>query len=282
MPDPKTPAFRPPAPAAGRRGGQGEGAAAEDAIRRLTRRSFATGAAAALAGIGAWAWLTTAADEDGAPWPLRRVLRFNEQLAEGLYSPGRLAPAFPASAVESPARINGTIGLSGHVDASTWRLRIQHEGRGAERTIGLQDLRDSPRGEQVTELKCVEGWSQVMHFGGVRFLDFATRFGLATRSGRAPDPEADPRDLYRYVYLATPDEDYYVGLDMAAALHPQTLLCDAMNWRPLTREHGAPLRLYLPVKYGYKSLKRISLIRFQDERPRDYWADRGYDWYAGL
>jgi DMSO/TMAO reductase YedYZ molybdopterin-dependent catalytic subunit len=55
-----------------------------------------------------------------------------------------------------------------------------------------------------------------------------------------------------------------------------------MNWQPLTREHGAPLRLYLAVKYGYKSLKRLGLICFQDEWPRDYWAARGYDWYAGL
>jgi DMSO/TMAO reductase YedYZ molybdopterin-dependent catalytic subunit len=69
---------------------------------------------------------------------------------------------------------------------------------------------------------------------------------------------------------------------MASALHPQTVLCDTMNGQPLTRSHGAPLRLYLAVKYGYKSLKRIGLIRFQDERPPDYWAERGYDWYAGL
>ena len=121
-----------------------------------------------------------------------------------------------------------------------------------------------------------------MQFGGVRFVDFVTRFGLATRSGRAPDPERDPQDLYRYVYLATPNEGYYVGLYMASALHPQTLLCDTMNWQALSRQHGAPLRLYLAVKYGFKSLKRVALIRFQDERPRDYWADRGYDWYAGL
>ena len=121
-----------------------------------------------------------------------------------------------------------------------------------------------------------------MHFGGVRFLDFLTRLGLGTRSGRAPDPAGNPQDLYRYVYLATPDEGYHVGVDMASALHPQTLLCDTMNGQPLTRAHGAPLRLYLAVKYGYKSLKRVALIRFQDERPPDYWAERGYDWYAGL
>jgi DMSO/TMAO reductase YedYZ molybdopterin-dependent catalytic subunit len=134
----------------------------------------------------------------------------------------------------------------------------------------------------VTELKCVEGWSQVVHFGGVRFGDFLKTFGLGTRSGRAPDPEGNPSDLYRYVSLATPDESYYVGLDLASALHAQTLLCDTMNDEPLTGEHGAPVRLYLTVKYGYKSIKRLGRIRFQDDRPRDYWADRGYDWYAGL
>jgi DMSO/TMAO reductase YedYZ molybdopterin-dependent catalytic subunit len=250
-------------------------------MRRLTRRSFVTGAVAGLAGLGAWRWLTTASLEDGQPWPLRRVLRFNERLAEGLGAPRRLAPTFPDERVQGPARTNGLIGLSREVDGGAWRLRVQHEGRGPGQTLRLRDVQGLPRQDLVTELKCVEGWSEVMHFGGVGFLDFVTRFGLATRSGRAPDPQGSPRDLYRYVYLATPDEDYYVGLDMASALHPQTLLCDTMNWQPLTRQHGAPLRLYLAVKYGYKSLKRVGLIRFQDERPSDYWANRGYDWYAG-
>jgi DMSO/TMAO reductase YedYZ molybdopterin-dependent catalytic subunit len=258
------------------------GDAAEREIRRLARRSFLTGAAAALAGIGAWGWLTTATPEGGLPWPLRRVLRFNQGLAEALGSPHHLAPTFPDESVHEPPRTNGLIGLAGEVAAAGWQLRVQHEGRGAERAIGLQALGALPRVNLVTELKCVEGWSQVTHFGGVRFRDFLTRFGLGTRSGRAPDPEGNPQDLFRHVYLATPQEDYHVGLDMASALHPQTLLCDTRNWRPLAREHGAPLRLYLAVKYGYKSLKRIGLIRFQDERPPDYWAARGYDWYAGL
>jgi DMSO/TMAO reductase YedYZ molybdopterin-dependent catalytic subunit len=268
MPDPKGPPLT--------------GTAAEEHLRRLTRRGFLAGAAAALAGAGVWRWLTSATPEDGLPWPLRRVLRFNENLAEGLGSPHRLAPTFPPQSVQGPPRTNGLIGLSGEVDSAGWKLRVQHEGHGPGQAIRLQDVLDQPRVDLGIELKCVEGWSEVMHFGGVRFLDFMTRFGLATHSGRAPDPKGNPQDLYRYVYLATPDEDYYVGLDMASALHPQTLLCDAMNGRPLTREHGAPLRLYLAVKYGYKSLKRVGLIRFQDQRPSDYWAARGYDWYAGL
>jgi DMSO/TMAO reductase YedYZ molybdopterin-dependent catalytic subunit len=251
-------------------------------MRRMTRRSFATGAVAALAGLGAWRWLRTAPAEDRVPWPLRRVLRFNERLAEGLGSPRGLAPTFPPESVQDPPRTNGMIGLDGDGDGAGWQLRVQHQGRDAEQTVGLREVQKLARLDLVTELKCVEGWSEVMHFGGVGFREFITRFGLGTRSGRAPDPEGNPQDLFRYVYLATPDEGYHVGLDMASTLHPQTILCDTMNGQPLTREHGAPLRLYLAVKYGYKSLKRVSLIRFQDERPADYWAARGYDWYAGL
>ena len=81
--------------------------------------------------------------------------------------------------------------------------------------------------------------------------------------------------------LETPDGAYYVGLDMASALHPQTLLCYEMNGVPLTPEHGAPLRLYVPVKYGIKSIKRLGKISYADRRPTDFWAERGYDGYSG-
>lgn len=263
--------------------GQGSlsGPAADQEMRRLTRRSFTVGAFTAAAGLGAWTWLRTATSEDGVPWPLRRILGANERLARGLFSPQRLAPTFSAAWVQGAPRANGLIGLENDARSFAWRLRVEHAGR-VDRIIPLTAVQALPRSDLVTELKCVEGWSEVMAFSGVRFLDFVTQFGLATRSGRPLEAAHDPQDLYRYVYLATPDVSYYVGLDMASALHPQTLLCDTMNGRPLTAEHGAPLRLYLAVKYGFKSLKRVGLIRFTDHRPADFWADQGYDWYAGL
>ena len=82
--------------------------------------------------------------------------------------------------------------------------------------------------------------------------------------------------------MSTPDEEYFVGLDMKSALHPQTLLAYEQNGQPLLPEHGAPLRLVIPVKYGIKNIKRIGQIRFTDKRPEDYWANFGYDWFAGL
>ncbi len=55
-----------------------------------------------------------------------------------------------------------------------------------------------------------------------------------------------------------------------------------MMGSPLTQNHGAPLRLHMPTKYGYKQVKRIGLIAYTDVQPDDYWTRLGYDWYAGL
>jgi DMSO/TMAO reductase YedYZ molybdopterin-dependent catalytic subunit len=82
--------------------------------------------------------------------------------------------------------------------------------------------------------------------------------------------------------MMTPDGEFYVGLDMDSLMQPQSLLCYEMNGQPLTPAHGAPLRLVIPVKYGYKNIKRIGTIRFTATRPADYWAEQGYDWYAGM
>jgi DMSO/TMAO reductase YedYZ molybdopterin-dependent catalytic subunit len=91
----------------------------------------------------------------------------------------------------------------------------------------------------TTELKCIEGWSVIVNWGGCRLSDFAAEYNLGTRDG-APSPDArnNPRDLVRYVGLETPGGGYYVGTDMPSALHPQTLLCYAMNGEPLSIAHG--------------------------------------------
>ena len=82
--------------------------------------------------------------------------------------------------------------------------------------------------------------------------------------------------------METPNGKYYVGLETESALHPQTLLAYEMNGMPIRPEHGAPLRLIIPVKYGIKNLKLIGKISFAEKRPRDYWAERGYDYNSGL
>lgn len=241
---------------------------AERRIRRMTRRSFIT--AAAVGGIGyvGWRWARGAERIGGVPAPFRRVLHFNETLSRKYFSHRRLSPEMPRSAVASKPRVNGRIGLTPDPPAQ-WMLRVEAPGL-APLTLSLEDVRSLPRHDSITELKCIEGWSQVMAWGGARLSDLAARIGLA------------PERLPQYVALATPTGEYYVGLDMESAMHPQTLLAWELNGQPLTWQHGAPLRLAIPVKYGIKNIKRIGVIRFTDERPRDFWADRGYDWYAGM
>ena len=140
----------------------------------------------------------------------------------------------------------------------------------ANRRSAYRIFKRCPKIVMNTELKCIEGWSRVIQWGGARFRDFVARY------------YADSVNPDQYVAVQTPDGEYYVGLDMASAMHPQTLLCYEMNGQPLQTQHGAPLRLVVPVKYGIKNLKRIGRIDFSDSRPKDYWAERGYDWYAGF
>lgn len=236
-------------------------------IARKSRRSFLVGGIAAATAFGGWRWLKSRQEVDGLPFPLRRAHEFNERLSRKVFDGSRLAPTFPRERARMP-RVNGGEGMPADFDPATWQLRVTGvRGGDSETTLTLDDIRSLPRVEMTTELKCIEGWSEVVHWAGARFADFADRYVSTPRGS--------------YVSLETPDGGYYVGLDMASARHPQTLLAYEMDGRPLTPEHGAPLRLYIPIKYGIKSIKRIGTISFTDDRPADFWAERGYDWYSG-
>ncbi|MBH8571244.1 molybdopterin-dependent oxidoreductase [Microvirga sp. STS02] len=248
--------------------------------RRRSRRSFIGLGLAGLIGIGGWNWLISQPADEGIPRPLRKVLDANGRLSQAYFKETRLAPEFARSRAKTP-RENGDVGLDGEVDPATWRMGVQGYGTGKTQEFTLADIKALPKVEMVTELKCIEGWSVVVHWAGARLSDFLARYPLATRSGRPADPLNPPADLAPYVGMLTPDEQYYVGLDIASALHPQTLLCYEMNGEPLTSAHGAPLRLVTPLKYGIKHLKRIGTIAFADTRPKDYWAELGYDWDSG-
>ena len=257
----------------------------EQVLRRMrsqTRRSFVVGGAAILAGWAGWHWLQTRREDGGVAWPLRRALDTNEQLARDYFSAKRLAPDFHGKAPLED-RVNGDLGLEDPVDIAAWRLSVEGlAGRREPLKVTLDDIRKLPRVEMTTEFKCIEGWSAVMQWAGVRFTDFMAAYPPQTRSGDPLDIMNAPEDLPPYVGMATPDGAYYVGLDVESMLHPQSLLAYEINGAPLTDEHGAPLRLVTPVKYGVKNLKRIGTIRYSRARPADYWAEEGYDWYAGL
>ena len=254
----------------------------DDEARRLmgrrSRRSFLIGGAAALAGVFGWRWM----NEDTKADLLRRTLHLNERVSQMFYRPSRLAPEFSPDRI-SPPRTNGMEGLTSEFDPSSWTLAVGGlAGRADDLILTLDEIRALPRTEMTTELKCIEGWSIVVHWAGVRFSDFAAKYRPANRDGSVGDALNGPQDLPKYVSMTTPDEGYFVGWDLPSILHPQTLLAYEMNGAPLTAEHGAPLRIASATKYGIKLIKRIGRIEFTDERPRDFWAEQGYDWYAGF
>ena len=139
--------------------------------------------------------------------------------------------------------------------------------------LAMADIIRLPMHDLVTQFKCIEGWSQIVQWRGVRLADLLEAY---------PPAKNDKGELPNHIYMETPDGDYYTGYEMKECRHPQSLLVTEMMGKPLTQEHGAPLRLHMPIKYGYKQIKRIGLIAYTDDRPDDYWTKLGYDWYAGL
>jgi DMSO/TMAO reductase YedYZ molybdopterin-dependent catalytic subunit len=237
-------------------------------LRRRTRRDFLVAGVAAAGAIGGYEWLRASRREDDVPWPERRVLEFNRKLAQGYLSDSRLMPSYSRDRVEH-LKPNGDVGLDPEVDLRNWHVQVSTD-RGPVVNVPVSDLKSLPKTEMITRFCCIEGWSVVAYWGGPRFSEFTRRYFPPGRK------------LPSYVYMATAGEDYYVGLDMKSAMHPQTLLAYEQNGMPLAPEHGAPLRLAIPVKYGIKNIKRIGLIKYTDEKPGDYWAEEGYDWFAGL
>ena len=199
---------------------------------------------------------------------LRKGLIANEKLLSLFFSKRRETRSFKKDDAVTTVRVNGDVGMQGKLDI-TWRLKVVRSP-GDTLILTLNDLKALPKTEIVFDFKCVEGWSQITWWGGVRFSDFMEKYNLAPQMGM------------KYAGMITPDKAYYVGNDMPSMLQPQTLLCYEMNGKPLPQDQGYPLRLIIPVKYGIKHLKRIGVIYFSNEKPKDYWAEQGYDYFAGL
>jgi DMSO/TMAO reductase YedYZ molybdopterin-dependent catalytic subunit len=220
--------------------------------------------------ITGWHWLRNLPKDNGAYQPLRTVLNTNEGIFKNfVFSENNLAKSYPLSDAVANVRVNGNAGLSNGFDTASWKLQVVRKP-GDTLFISLNELKALPKTDVIFDFKCIEGWSQVTHWSGVRFSDFIKYYHL----------EDDAQ--MNYVGLSTPDNGYYVGIDNKSMLQPQTILCYEMNNAPLPMNQGYPLRLIIPVKYGVKHLKRIGTIYFSNERPPDYWYQRGYDYYSGL
>ena len=206
----------------------------------------------------------------GREWLMTQGLRLADGASEATFRSTHLAQTFDNSAVTALDKFpfNSYLADDPGVDLDSWRLTVeglvQHPGE-----YTLDAIRQLPKITQNTRHICVEGWNVIGNFAGARLADFLDRLGA--------DPSA------RFVEVSCAD-DYYESIEMAAARHPQTLLCYEMYGQPLERVHGAPLRLVMPVKLGYKQAKYIVGLRVTNVLSPEigYWEDQGYSWHGGL
>lgn len=227
--------------------------------RGLITRGLSLGGLALLSGCD----LSTHSGVDEALW---RVMHFDDRVQAALFSRQRLAKTFPVSAVTKPFRFNAYY--------EEWQVRETPPDWRLELAGLIQDkapwtvaqLRALPRESQVTRHICIEGWSQIGQWGGVPLHAFLRRIGADLRA--------------RYVAFKCFD-GYSTSIDMPSALHPQTILTLDFLGKPLTPEWGAPVRLRIPTKLGFKSAKNISSITVTNTYPGGYWENQGYNWFSG-
>ena len=200
---------------------------------------------------------------------LKKGLGFSDWASARLFRSGHLATTFDNSELTPFAKfpLNTYDVNDPGVIFENWKLTVS----GAVKKPGdytLAQVQALPRFRQNTRHICVEGWDVIGRFGGARLSDFLQMVG------------ADPTARFITVNCA---DDYYESLDMATALHPQTLLCYEMYEQSLTRQHGAPLRLQIPTKIGYKQAKYLTDMKVSHVLDRvGYWEDQGYSWFYGL
>jgi DMSO/TMAO reductase YedYZ molybdopterin-dependent catalytic subunit len=207
---------------------------------------------------------------------LDRALTFDDDVAEALYSKDRRVRTYARSEAR-PLRNNYDGRTPGPQILEGWALRLSGLASGREERLTPGQLRERfGFYEQVTRLVCVEGWSGVAWWGGLRFADVLVAF--------PPAPGARWAAIRSEVNLdgAGNPDPYYVSIDLDTARHPQTLLVTHHDGRPLSLAHGAPLRLLVPMKLGLKNIKAITSITYVAAEPPDYWNERGYSRYDGL
>jgi len=232
----------------------------QPARRAFLARSMSLGGLAMLSGCS----ITSGADVETA---LMKISRFNDRVQGWLFDPSQLAPTYPESAIARPFPFNAYYGESEirDIDGDDWRLEVSGLVTD-KRNWTLADLQAMPQVDQVTRHICVEGWSAIGKWGGVPFAQFLRRAGADLSA--------------RYVGFKCAD-DYYTSIDMATALHPQTILALTYDGQELPPKYGFPVKLRMPTKLGYKNPKHIRAIFVTNTYPGGYWEDQGYNWFGG-
>ena len=234
-------------------------------LELASRRLFLRGTLS----IGALSLLTgcNLEDDDTVDRVLSAMSRWNDRVQAALFSRTRLAPVYSEADITDPFPFNAYYPLDQvrHVDGGAWRLEVA--GLVNERRAWtLADLTALPQTNQITRHICIEGWSAIGKWGGVPFRDFLACIGADTRA--------------RYVSFRCAD-DYRSSIDMATALHKQTLLALTFRDAPLPAAYGYPVKLRVPTKLGFKNPKHIVAVEVTNVYPGGFWEDYSYNWFSG-
>lgn len=235
-----------------------------DAPHALSRRQLLQGGLAASGGL----LLGGCALNGLGPQLSQATTPMNERLEAWFQSKGPV-PEFKRSQIQPDDLLINSFNGQPNLDPATYRLQV--DGLvGKPLSLSLPALAALPQRECIIRHVCVEGWSAIVAWGGVRLADVLNLAGVSPLGG--------------FVYFDSAD-GYYESWDIASAMHPQTLLVTHMNGDPLPAQNGAPVRLAAPIKLGYKNSKWVTRIRVEPTLTADrkgYWEDQGYEWFAGL
>lgn len=230
------------------------------------RRKFLTGAAS----LGALTVLTGCDIVDGvsAEDALRAVSRFNDRVQALLFNPHRLAPTYPESAITRPFPFNAYYSLDDapEIDAADYQFDVGGLVD-VKKPWTLDELYALPQEKQITRHVCVEGWSAIGSWTGVRLSEFLRRVG------------ADLTAKYVWFRCA---EGYSNTIDMPTALHPQTQMTFKFGDDILPRAYGYPMKIRIPTKLGFKNPKYVIAMEVTNTDRGGYWENQGYNWFSGL
>lgn len=255
--------------------------------RALLRAGLASGVAVPLAGCNVFDSLRVRDNAMRKAMLEMNSLTYHAQRL--LLSAGQLAPEFGEADIRQDQHPNGsakpeTSEYLAHEETSFANYRLEVGGlveRPARFSLG--DLRAMPSRTQITRHDCVEGWSCIAKWQGVPLSEVLDRVGVRPQARFVMFHcfDAIERTLSGEVL-------YYESIDLIDARHPQTILAYAMNGKELPISNGAPLRVRVERQLGYKMAKYIRRIELIPDFSQvgngrgSYWADRGYEWFAGI
>jgi len=238
---------------------------AAKALKMPARRLFGK----RLLSLGGLAMLSgcSITDDPSVNAMLRKISSFNDDAQALLFDPNKLAPTYPESMITRPFPFNAFYDIDEvpEVDPSAYNLTIGGLVTG-KRVWTLDELHAMPQESQITRHICIEGWSAIGKWGGVRFAHVLARAGADTTA--------------KYVAFHCAD-NYSTSIDMPTALHAQTLLALTYDGSILPPKYGFPMKLRIPTKLGYKNPKHIIAITVTNEYPGGYWENQGYNWFGG-